>query len=150
MRNVLDQIEQAVEGNLYYLALFVTLAIPDICGALDSDDGRATGAKYVAWFDKHVRAQFLETLRRLLRQTLPEPMVKSLTDRLASLPIGRARVDGRDLLSVPILVAAWTPRALASRYDPGYAGRVVEAPPYGYYRKLGITPSAGSWRRWTS
>ena len=27
-----------------------------------------------------------------------------------------------------------------SRYDGGYTGRVIEAPPYGYYRKLGITP----------
>lgn len=25
------------------------------------------------------------------------------------------------------------------RYDPGYTGRVFECPPYGYYRKMGIT-----------
>ena len=94
MRNVLDQIDQAVEANLYYLALFATLAIPDICGALDSDDGRATGAKYVAWFDKHVAPQFLKALRRLLRQMLPEPMVKSQTDRLVSLPSDAPALTG--------------------------------------------------------
>lgn len=25
------------------------------------------------------------------------------------------------------------------RYDPGYAGRVIEFPPYGFYRKIGLT-----------
>ncbi len=31
------------------------------------------------------------------------------------------------------------PQYYIDRYDPGYTGRVIEFPPYGYYRKLGIT-----------
>lgn len=31
------------------------------------------------------------------------------------------------------------PRYYIDRYDPGYRGRVIEFPPYGYYKKLGIT-----------
>ncbi len=32
-----------------------------------------------------------------------------------------------------------TPPWYIDRYDPGYEGRVFEFPPYGYYRKMGIT-----------
>ncbi|KPK80618.1 MAG: hypothetical protein AMJ81_11715 [Phycisphaerae bacterium SM23_33] len=31
------------------------------------------------------------------------------------------------------------PEWYVHRYDPGYRGRVIECPPYGFYRKLGIT-----------
>lgn len=31
------------------------------------------------------------------------------------------------------------PQYYIDRYDPGYKGRVIEFPPYGYYRRLGIT-----------
>lgn len=31
------------------------------------------------------------------------------------------------------------PQYYIDRYDPGYKGRVIEFPPYGYYKKLGIT-----------
>jgi len=32
------------------------------------------------------------------------------------------------------------PQWYVDRYDPGYAGRVLDCPPYGFYRRLGITP----------
>jgi hypothetical protein len=54
MRELLRQIEVALNANLFYLALFVSLSLPDICGAIDSADGTATGAKYRAWFDAYV------------------------------------------------------------------------------------------------
>jgi hypothetical protein len=40
----------------------VALAIPDICGALESADGQATGAKYVAWFNEHVAPTYGDRL----------------------------------------------------------------------------------------
>jgi len=48
------QVGIAANNGLYFLALAGALTIPDICGALESDNGWATGAKYAAWFDKHV------------------------------------------------------------------------------------------------
>ena len=53
LRDFLDQIQVALRANLYFLALMGSLAIPDICGAIDSDDGEATGEKYAAWYDKY-------------------------------------------------------------------------------------------------
>lgn len=55
MKDLLDQIEIAAnDDRLYYLALSGALAIPDMCGALESKDGIATGAHYKTWFDSHV------------------------------------------------------------------------------------------------
>jgi hypothetical protein len=39
------------------LALLGALIVPDICGALDSDDGGASGAKYRRWLEKNVPEQ---------------------------------------------------------------------------------------------
>ena len=36
MRDLLEQIERGLDQNLYYLALFSALSLPDICGAVDS------------------------------------------------------------------------------------------------------------------
>lgn len=53
MKDLLDQIERALDANLYLLALLGSLVIPDICGALGSEDGRALREKYIEWFKKY-------------------------------------------------------------------------------------------------
>lgn len=51
----MNQVEQAAsDARFYYLALLGALAVPDMCGALESQDGLATGAKYQGWVDTHV------------------------------------------------------------------------------------------------
>jgi hypothetical protein len=45
MELLLEQIEKGLNANLYYLSLFVALCIPDICGALEPENGRADGEK---------------------------------------------------------------------------------------------------------
>jgi len=58
MRDLLNQIERGLNYNLYYLCLYVALAIPDICGSLESDDGIATGEKYKKWFDEYLATKY--------------------------------------------------------------------------------------------
>jgi hypothetical protein len=58
MQDLLVQIRAASNAGLYYAALFTALALPDICGALESADGLATGARYQAWFDCHVAPKY--------------------------------------------------------------------------------------------
>lgn len=58
MRNLLEQIQAALEANLYYVGLMVTLTVPDICGAIGSDTGVARHWKYVQWFDKYLAARY--------------------------------------------------------------------------------------------
>jgi|SRR5439155_2870838 len=54
MRDFLNQIRQALNQNLYSVALSMCLTIPSICGAIDSSDGQDTKAKYVQWYDQNV------------------------------------------------------------------------------------------------
>jgi len=58
MREFLAQIRRGLNANLYYLSLFSALAIPDICGAMSSEDGIATSKKYKAWFGKYVTPKY--------------------------------------------------------------------------------------------
>ncbi|PAA25955.1 hypothetical protein [Pseudomonas fragi] len=58
MDELLDQLDQVADKGLCYVALFTALTIPDMCGALESADGKASGAKYKAWFDKWVAKDY--------------------------------------------------------------------------------------------
>ena len=58
MRDVLNQIRAANDAGLYYVALFSALAVPDICGAIETQDGAATGQKYKACFDRWVAPKY--------------------------------------------------------------------------------------------
>ena len=58
MKNLLEQIEKGLDNNLYYLSLFAALSIPDICGAIDSENGEANKDKYVQWFNKYVARKY--------------------------------------------------------------------------------------------
>ena len=62
MRTLLDQVESSLGSGLYFLSLYTALTIPDIAGALRSDNGEATGAKYAAWFEEWVRPRFFEAV----------------------------------------------------------------------------------------
>lgn len=58
MQALIDQARQAANSHAYYLSLFAALALPDICAAMESADGQASKAKYVAWFDKYVAHKY--------------------------------------------------------------------------------------------
>lgn len=51
METITDEIEGALSSGLYYLAVVVTLGLPDVCAALESADGTTSGGKYQAWCD---------------------------------------------------------------------------------------------------
>jgi hypothetical protein len=78
MRTLVDQLEQSLQARLYYLSLLAALAIPDIAGALDSDDGRANGERYAQWFEVWVRPVFGEAMAATLRARLPPEVLASL------------------------------------------------------------------------
>jgi hypothetical protein len=44
-----SELERALSGNLFYAAITMALALPDICAALESENGETSGAKYQAW-----------------------------------------------------------------------------------------------------
>lgn len=58
MNDLVNQIRQANDTGLYYVALMTALALPDICSALEASDGLANGTRYAAWFDEHVAPKY--------------------------------------------------------------------------------------------
>jgi hypothetical protein len=54
VREMFEQIKKALRVDLYILALSSALMIPDIAGAIDSDDGLASKKKYIKWYDTWV------------------------------------------------------------------------------------------------
>ncbi len=58
MKELLSQIKVAVDGHAYYLALYASLTVPDICSAMESNNGQANRSKYISWFDKYVADKY--------------------------------------------------------------------------------------------
>lgn len=58
---ILREIEMALDADLNYLAIAVTLAIPEICVSLECDPGKmwVDEKKYVAWYDANITASSL-------------------------------------------------------------------------------------------
>lgn len=65
MKDFLSQIKISIDNNLYYLALYSTLSLPDICGALSSSDGQATKSRYIDWYNKYALGKCSSTLNGL-------------------------------------------------------------------------------------
>jgi len=58
VQELLRQIREAIAAHSYFLALYVSLTIPDICGALEADDGQVSRARYIAWFDRYIAPNY--------------------------------------------------------------------------------------------
>ncbi len=55
---ILNQIERALDKNLHYLAVASALTLPDLCGALEAEDGIARPAHYKTWYDKWLAPKY--------------------------------------------------------------------------------------------
>lgn len=58
MKNLLKQIIDGLRHDFYYLSLFVSLSLPDICASLESNNGKTNGKKYINWFNNYVGAKY--------------------------------------------------------------------------------------------
>lgn len=50
---IVDQMRAASAANLYYVALITALTLPDICAALEAENGKSTRSKHKAWLVVH-------------------------------------------------------------------------------------------------
>jgi hypothetical protein len=57
---IFSDIERALKARLYYVAIAVSLSIPDICAALElfPADKRVTRKNYIAWFKENLSSEF--------------------------------------------------------------------------------------------
>lgn len=54
MEDLFNDILRGLDAKVYHLSLGTALCIPDICAALESEDGKASKKKYTEWYDKYV------------------------------------------------------------------------------------------------
>jgi len=59
--SLLSQIEQSLELDLYFVAIMTSLVIPDIGGAIDSENGKTEKNKYINWYDKYVKSKYINS-----------------------------------------------------------------------------------------
>jgi hypothetical protein len=58
MRDLLNEMAKSINNGINYPALMTALAIPDICGGLISDDGKAEDFRYIDWFNENATHHF--------------------------------------------------------------------------------------------
>ena len=58
METILSEIELAIKSKLYYLAVAMALTLPDICAALESEDGLTSSKKYKAWYSENLAEKY--------------------------------------------------------------------------------------------
>src|ERR1700721_2315329 len=58
MEAILKEIERAVEAGLYYLAVATPLAPPDVCAALEREDGLTKPPRYKALYDTWLAPEY--------------------------------------------------------------------------------------------
>jgi len=59
-----DDMDRCRKGGAYWSLLHVTVCLPDICAALQSDDGETNQRRYVAWCDEHLHDPLLSGAER--------------------------------------------------------------------------------------
>ena len=55
MESILQEIDRAAKAGMFYVAVAMTLTLPDMCAALEAVDGRTSNEKYRAWCDIWLR-----------------------------------------------------------------------------------------------
>lgn len=61
MDAIIQEVDKALRARLYYLAVMMALALPDICAALESPSGETSGHNaqaYKDWFDANLSSRF--------------------------------------------------------------------------------------------
>lgn len=78
MERFINSITKSLAAENWFAALFMTLALPDICGALEEPD-RPVGERYKDWFNRFLKLKYDPA-------TMYESMLSSSSAVLAGLP----------------------------------------------------------------
>jgi hypothetical protein len=74
MKRFTSSIRKSVQDGNFFGALFVALAMPDICGALE-EPNREVGERYRSWFQRYLRAKYdPATQLEFMTATLPQAL----------------------------------------------------------------------------
>lgn len=72
MKRFVISVKSSIEANNWFAALFMCLALPDICGALETPE-RGVGDRYKDWFNRYLKKKYdPDTLYESIANTSPE------------------------------------------------------------------------------
>ena len=82
MERFTNSINKSLEAENWFAALFMTLALPDICGALE-EPTRPVGERYKDWFNRFLKSKYdPDTMYESMMATSPET-IKDLPEMIA-------------------------------------------------------------------
>ena len=85
MQRFVDSIAKSVETENWFSALFLALAVPDVCGALE-DPEAGVGERYRSWFNRYMKRKYdPENLYELVSETSPESLERMPHEAIESL-----------------------------------------------------------------
>lgn len=58
MDTIIQEINNALNRELYYLGVVMALMLPDICAALESSNGETNSALYKDWYNKNLAVKY--------------------------------------------------------------------------------------------
>ena len=58
MEATLQQIEKAIQAELYYVAIVMALTLPDICAALETENAYSGRDEYKKWYRENLAGKF--------------------------------------------------------------------------------------------
>ena len=64
MQHLIDSARKALRDDNFYAALFMALALPDICGKIQYPNERSSETRYANWFKKYVSQKYRHRVGR--------------------------------------------------------------------------------------
>ena len=85
MNRFTSSIRKSVQDGNFFGALFVSVAMPDICGALENPD-QGVGERYKAWFRRYLNAKYdPATQLEFITANMPQAAATPLSDTISAL-----------------------------------------------------------------
>jgi hypothetical protein len=62
MNNLLKALQISLQNKNWYAALFLALALPDICSKLENSSSMDSQKRYIEWFNKYLSAEYIHEI----------------------------------------------------------------------------------------
>lgn len=62
MDNLIQELMNALKAKLWYAGLLMTLMLPDVCAALEAEDGLSSRKRYKAWCERWLMKKYVTHL----------------------------------------------------------------------------------------
>ncbi len=118
MQDLVNAVKASLKDKNWYGALFIALALPDICGKMD---GKISGsqARYVVWFDKYLKKEYTRQVDPDYREIVFLSGEDCYALRCAMLHEGSDEVSGQRCRDVLNKIKFTTDMSHLNRIDAG-------------------------------